>query len=354
MTSTERRNYGVAIVISIGFHLLMGLFYVPRIWSAKPSELELETYPIGTVELAGRPDAGIRHVAESGGAQAALGTVALPAKHENAAKSAQAGPPAKPKAQAQPVISQAKAVLKTHTEAAPPAAAKAEPASVAAKIPASPDPGPGPALAVGQKDAKDSKAAKESKEGKEQDRKEPAVAAAAPSQHPEAKPAGHEAAGGGGNGTGTGDKLAAADKSGSASGSGDGAGSGSGTGTGTGTGSGAGAGNEKGGGSGPIGFGTGAKLTVLGPPPAYPKNALNEGKEGKVRVRILVHANGALEKIQLLDSSGDARLDNIVLNQIRRNWKFAPTSVDYFIDLGFIFNARKAQVGVSFENAESR
>jgi TonB family protein len=101
----------------------------------------------------------------------------------------------------------------------------------------------------------------------------------------------------------------------------------------------------------PISFGSGeGMVSRLGPPPPYPKNAMNEGKEGEVAVRILVHANGDLEKVLLRKSSGDARLDKTTINTITRDWQFKPVSKDYYIDLAFIFNL---QSGVTFRFIKS-
>lgn len=103
----------------------------------------------------------------------------------------------------------------------------------------------------------------------------------------------------------------------------------------------------------PISFGSGeGMVSRLGPPPPYPKNAMNEGKEGEVTVRIMVHANGNLDKVLLLKSSGDSRLDKTTISAITRDWRFKPVSKDYFIDLAFIFNL-KSGVTVKFIKSET-
>jgi TonB family protein len=69
----------------------------------------------------------------------------------------------------------------------------------------------------------------------------------------------------------------------------------------------------------------------------YPKNAQNEGKEGDVRFRVLVAADGSLEKIEPLQLSGDPRLDNAAFRHIRRNYKFKPYEEKYYIEMVIIF-----------------
>jgi protein TonB len=330
MTGIDRRNYGIALALSIGLHILIGMIYLPKYWPT-PTDT-LETFPVGTVELAGRPDGGKSGGAAGNGGSAARLETVFSARKATPAKTAA---PPKPKLQERAAPATVPSLPKTVKNDPKPepkaakAAPKAEPAPVAAKLPDNPP--PGPALAVGQKGPTEPSS--------------PAAVHAAGSKtgSGDAKPAATDS----GSDSGTAQRTGAVEKGGGGSGGGDGSGTGSGSG-------GSGDGTGSGSGSGPIGFGTGAKMTVLGPPPAYPKNALNEGKEGRVKIRILVRANGSLEKVQLLDSAGDQRLDNIVLNQVGRRWKFTPTSVDYLIDLTFVFNAKKAQVGIIFENAESR
>jgi TonB family protein len=104
----------------------------------------------------------------------------------------------------------------------------------------------------------------------------------------------------------------------------------------------------------PFGFGTGeGMVTVLGALPTYPKNAMNEGKEGTVEVKILVKADGSLEQVRPTQSSGDLRLDKAAVSVIERTWKFKPVTKDYFIDLTFSFNIQTG-VSLKFINSESR
>jgi TonB family protein len=104
----------------------------------------------------------------------------------------------------------------------------------------------------------------------------------------------------------------------------------------------------------PMGFGSGeGMVTVLGPLPPYPKNAMNEGKEGEVTVRVLVMADGSLEQVIITKTSGDSRLDKAADSAIRRTWKFKPVTKDYYIDLVFSFSIRSG-VTLKFLNSENR
>jgi TonB family protein len=105
---------------------------------------------------------------------------------------------------------------------------------------------------------------------------------------------------------------------------------------------------------GPQNLGTGEEMvTILGPMPPYPSNALKEGKEGNVAARILVKADGSLDIVIITDSSGDLRLDYAATSSIKRKWKFQPITKDYYIDLVFSFSV---QIGVSvkFLNSKTR
>jgi TonB family protein len=115
------------------------------------------------------------------------------------------------------------------------------------------------------------------------------------------------------------------------------------------------AGNGKPGSGKPFGFGSGeGMVTVLGPLPSNPKNAMNEGKEGDVALRILVKADGSLENIQLGQLSGDTRFDNAAISVIKRTWKFKPVAQNYYIDLVFSFRIDSPVASLKFINAESR
>lgn len=108
-------------------------------------------------------------------------------------------------------------------------------------------------------------------------------------------------------------------------------GTGSGTGTGTGTGSGIGSGNGSGNGAG-SGEGRGVPVT---PPrllrevaPVYPASARNSGATGVVTVRILVGADGSVEDVTVVGSSGNGAMDNSVVAAVNK-WRFSPAKDKY-------------------------
>ena len=106
---------------------------------------------------------------------------------------------------------------------------------------------------------------------------------------------------------------------------------GSGTGTGTGTGSGSGSGNGSGNGSG---SGEGRGVPVKPPrllrevAPVYPASARNSGATGVVTVRILVGADGSVEDVTVVGSSGTGAMDNSVVTAVNK-WRFSPAKDKY-------------------------
>lgn len=108
-------------------------------------------------------------------------------------------------------------------------------------------------------------------------------------------------------------------------------GTGSGTGTGTGTGSGSGSGNGSGNGAG---SGEGRGVPVKPPrllrevAPVYPASARNSGATGVVSVRILVGADGSVEDVTVVGSSGNAAMDNSVVAAVNK-WRFSPAKDKY-------------------------
>ncbi|WP_440446079.1 energy transducer TonB [Phascolarctobacterium succinatutens] len=109
------------------------------------------------------------------------------------------------------------------------------------------------------------------------------------------------------------------------------AGSGTGTGIGTGTGSGSGSGSGNGSGNG-SGEGRGAPVK---PPrllrevaPVYPASARNSGATGVVTVRILVGADGSVEDVTVVGSSGNGAMDNSVVTAVNK-WRFSPAKDKY-------------------------
>ncbi|WP_304110797.1 energy transducer TonB [Phascolarctobacterium succinatutens] len=108
-------------------------------------------------------------------------------------------------------------------------------------------------------------------------------------------------------------------------------GTGSGTGTGTGTGSGSGSGNGSGNGAG---SGEGRGVPVKPPrllrevAPVYPASARNSGATGVVTVRILVGADGSVEEVTVVGSSGNGAMDNSVVTAVNK-WRFSPAKDKY-------------------------
>lgn len=99
------------------------------------------------------------------------------------------------------------------------------------------------------------------------------------------------------------------------------AGSGTGTGTGTGTGSGSGSGE--------------GRSVPVKPPrllrevaPVYPASARNSGATGVVTVRILVGADGSVEDVTVVGSSGNGAMDNSVVTAVNK-WRFSPAKDKY-------------------------
>lgn len=111
------------------------------------------------------------------------------------------------------------------------------------------------------------------------------------------------------------------------------AGNGTGTGTGSGTGSGNGSGNGNGSGSG-SGSGEGRGVPVMPPrllrevAPVYPASARNSGATGVVTVRILVGADGSVEDVTVVGSSGNGAMDNSVVTAVNK-WRFSPAKDKY-------------------------
>lgn len=109
------------------------------------------------------------------------------------------------------------------------------------------------------------------------------------------------------------------------------AGSGTGTGTGTGTGSGSGSGSGNGSGNG---SGEGRGVPVKPPrllrevAPVYPASARNSGATGVVTVRILVGADGSVEDVTIVGSSGNSAMDSSVVTAVNK-WRFSPAKDKY-------------------------
>ena len=94
-----------------------------------------------------------------------------------------------------------------------------------------------------------------------------------------------------------------------------------GTGTGTGSGTGSGSGEGRG--------------VPVKPPrllrevaPVYPASARNSGATGVVTVRILVGADGSVEDVTVVGSSGNGAMDNSVVTAVNK-WRFSPAKDKY-------------------------
>lgn len=110
---------------------------------------------------------------------------------------------------------------------------------------------------------------------------------------------------------------------------------GNGTGTGTGSGTGSGSGNSSGSGNGSgSGSGEGRGVPVKPPrllrevAPVYPASARNSGATGVVTVRILVGADGSVEDVTVVGSSGNGAMDNSVVTAVNK-WRFSPAKDKY-------------------------
>ena len=60
------------------------------------------------------------------------------------------------------------------------------------------------------------------------------------------------------------------------------------------------------------------------PPPAYPAIARRRAQQGTVTVRVLVGADGSVERAEVADSSGFDALDDAALETVRSRWRFVP------------------------------
>jgi periplasmic protein TonB len=60
------------------------------------------------------------------------------------------------------------------------------------------------------------------------------------------------------------------------------------------------------------------------PPPAYPERARLENQQGTVMLRVLVGADGSVERIEIAQSSGFDALDRAATDVVRTRWRFVP------------------------------
>jgi protein TonB len=84
---------------------------------------------------------------------------------------------------------------------------------------------------------------------------------------------------------------------------------------------------DPGNGNGAGGNGTGATLTQARyrdtPKPIYPESARQQGREGRVLLRVLVDDQGRAKAVEINKSSGDDSLDRAAGEAIKR-WRFIP------------------------------
>jgi len=60
------------------------------------------------------------------------------------------------------------------------------------------------------------------------------------------------------------------------------------------------------------------------PKPAYPALSKRLGEEGVVRLNILVNPDGSVARLEIIKSSGYARLDESARKTVQSSWKFEP------------------------------
>ncbi len=80
------------------------------------------------------------------------------------------------------------------------------------------------------------------------------------------------------------------------------------------------------------------------PRPPYPETARQQARQGKVRVRVLIAADGTVATLSLATSSGDASLDRAALETLPR-WRFSPAlrdgeAVSAWVVVPVVFNLR--------------
>lgn len=101
----------------------------------------------------------------------------------------------------------------------------------------------------------------------------------------------------------------------------------------------------------PEDFGRGESLVTSAVRPVYPKNAQNEGVEGTVEAVATVSPEGRLLEVNITRSSGDPRLDAIVVRTTERAWTFKALGVEYNVRITVVFSGEKVSVdfgGVTF------
>jgi protein TonB len=60
------------------------------------------------------------------------------------------------------------------------------------------------------------------------------------------------------------------------------------------------------------------------PAPLYPASARRENEQGEVTLRVLVAADGSVERVEISQSSGFEGLDDSALETVSHKWRFEP------------------------------
>jgi len=73
----------------------------------------------------------------------------------------------------------------------------------------------------------------------------------------------------------------------------------------------------------------GAQLRyAVAPPPPYPRDAIRNGAQGTVLLRILVDTDGRPLEVVVERGSGHGSLDREAVRHVRQRWRFEPARVD--------------------------
>jgi protein TonB len=67
---------------------------------------------------------------------------------------------------------------------------------------------------------------------------------------------------------------------------------------------------------------------VTAPPPKYPREAVREGAQGTVMLRVLVDTDGTPLEVSIDKSSGNKSLDREAKQHVLKNWRFRPAMRD--------------------------
>lgn len=102
-------------------------------------------------------------------------------------------------------------------------------------------------------------------------------------------------------------------------------------------------------------YGSGEQMVAAGLnlPIFYPKNAQNEGKEGDVVVRVLIAPDGTVEKVAVVRSSGDSRLDQNAVSYGRK-LKFKANPEKYYVEYLVSYKINTVTPLIKFLRSESR